>query len=96
MGTVHIPLAEAVRDLPDLLNRARAGEDILIEDGSSTPIRLAPAHLPIEPRTVEETLARIEARDRKRGYSAVMDEDFAADMRDIVANRKPRDTSAWD
>jgi len=26
----------------------------------------------------------------------VMDEEFAADMREIVAKRKPRDTSAWD
>jgi hypothetical protein len=25
-----------------------------------------------------------------------MDEDFAADMREIVGKRKPRDTSAWD
>jgi len=25
-----------------------------------------------------------------------MDPDFAADMLEIIANRKPRDTSAWD
>jgi antitoxin (DNA-binding transcriptional repressor) of toxin-antitoxin stability system len=96
MGTTHISLAEAARDLPELLERVRAGEDIVIDDGSPTPIRLAPAALPIERRTIEETIARIEARDKERGFPAVMDEDFAADMRDIVANRKPRDTSTWD
>jgi antitoxin (DNA-binding transcriptional repressor) of toxin-antitoxin stability system len=96
MGTTHIPVAEAARDLRDLLDRARAGEDIVIEDGVSTPIRLAPATLPVERRTIEETIARIETRDKERGFPAVMDEDFAADMRDIIANRKPRDTSAWD
>jgi hypothetical protein len=26
----------------------------------------------------------------------VMDAEFAADMEEIVRNRKPRDTSAWD
>jgi antitoxin (DNA-binding transcriptional repressor) of toxin-antitoxin stability system len=96
MATTHIPVAEAARDLPKLLNRARAGEDILIDDGSATLIRLAPAHVPIERRTVEQTLARIEARDKMRGYPAIIDEEFAADMREIVANRKPRDASAWD
>ena len=89
MGTTHIPVAEAARDLRDLLDRVRAGEDIVIDDGSPTPVRLAPAMLPIEPRTIEETIARIEARDKERGFPATMDEDFAADMREIIANRKP-------
>jgi antitoxin (DNA-binding transcriptional repressor) of toxin-antitoxin stability system len=96
MATTHIPVAEAAKDLPDILDRVRAGEDIVIEDGSPTPVRLAPATSPAERRTIEETIARIEARDKERGFPAVMDEDFAADMREIIANRKPRDTSAWD
>ena len=96
MGTTHIPVAEAARDLRDLLDRVRAGEDIVIDDGKSTPVRLAPAAPPIKGRTIEETIERIEARDKERGFPVVMDEDFAADMRQIVANRKPRDTSAWD
>jgi antitoxin (DNA-binding transcriptional repressor) of toxin-antitoxin stability system len=96
MATTHISIAEAARDLPGLLNRVRAGEDIVIDDGSPTPVRLAPAISSVERRTIEETIARIEARDRERGFPAVMDEDFAADMLDIVANRKPSDISAWD
>jgi antitoxin (DNA-binding transcriptional repressor) of toxin-antitoxin stability system len=92
MATTHIPVAEAARDLPDILDRVRAGEDIVIEDGSPTAIRLATTTLPVERRTIEDTIARIEARDKERGFAAVMDEDFAADMRQIIANRKPRDT----
>jgi hypothetical protein len=30
------------------------------------------------------------------GYEPVMDAEFAADMVEIIRNRKPCDTSAWD
>jgi hypothetical protein len=30
------------------------------------------------------------------GYTPVMDTDFAADLEEVIRNRKPRDTSAWD
>jgi hypothetical protein len=96
MPATHLPVAEAVLHLRNLLHRARSGEEILIDEDSATPVRLAPALLPIEPRTIEETIARVQTREKERGFPAVMDEDFAADMRDVIANRKPRDTSAWD
>jgi len=96
MAATHIPVAEAARDLRELLNRARSGEEIVIDDDSAMPVRLAPAPLPIDRRSIEETIARVQTRDKERGFPAVMDEDFAADMREIIANRKPRDTSAWD
>jgi hypothetical protein len=37
-----------------------------------------------------------EARTKELGYKPVMDADFAADLEEIIRNRKPRDTSAWD
>ncbi len=30
------------------------------------------------------------------GYEPTMDADFAADLREIINTRKPRDLSAWD
>jgi hypothetical protein len=30
------------------------------------------------------------------GYTPILDAEFAADMEEIIRNRKPRDTSAWD
>jgi hypothetical protein len=43
-----------------------------------------------------DVLAIVEERSRERGYPAVMDEDFAADMREIIENRKHWKLSDWD
>jgi antitoxin (DNA-binding transcriptional repressor) of toxin-antitoxin stability system len=96
MGTTHIPVAEAARDLPELLHRVRAGEDIVIDDGSPTPIRLAPASPSRHGTPISEVIARLDAIEKERGRPLVMDDDYAADMREIIANRRPRDTSTWD
>ena len=94
MAVIHISEAEAARDFASLLARVQAGEEIVIDSGE----RAVAVLRPVEPerRTISESLARAKARSADRGYKAVMDEDFAADMREIIANRKPRDTSAWD
>ncbi len=94
MATVHIPESEAVRDLPNLLARARAGEEIVIEKKDSPDIVLrvaAPSH-----RSISESIALAEARTRELGYKPVMDADYAADLKEIIRNRKPRSTSAWE
>lgn len=96
MGTTHIPVAEAARDLPRLLDRVRAGEDIIIDDGSPTPVRLAPAPPVSIGRTVSEVIATLETRERELGYPLRMGADFADDLQEIINNRKPRDTSEWD
>jgi hypothetical protein len=36
------------------------------------------------------------ARSKELGYTPVMDVEFAADMQEIIRNRKPRDASEWD
>jgi len=38
MAVVHIPEAEAARDLPGLLARVRAGEEIVIEKEAAPPL----------------------------------------------------------
>ena len=95
MGTTHIPVAEAARDLRELLDRARAGEDIVIDDGSPTPIRLAPASTS-RGKSVSEVIAALEAREKESGHPLRMGSDFADDVEKIIDGRKPRDTSKWD
>jgi antitoxin (DNA-binding transcriptional repressor) of toxin-antitoxin stability system len=96
MATIHIPLSEAAGNLPDILARVRAGEDIVIEDESATPVRLSTASPARHGRPISEVIAHLRAIEKERGEPLVMDEDYAADMREIIANRRPRDTSAWD
>jgi hypothetical protein len=47
-------------------------------------------------RSISESIALAEARSKELGYKPVMDAGFAADLEEIIASRKPRDTSAWD
>jgi hypothetical protein len=37
-----------------------------------------------------------EAHAKDLGYEATMDPEFAADLREIINSRKPRDLSAWE
>lgn len=94
MAATHISEAEAVRDFAVLLARVRAGEEIVIESGTAPVAVLRPAGPPR--RSISESIALAEARSKELGYKPVMDTAFAADMEDIVRNRKPRETSTWD
>ena len=93
MAATHITEAEAAANFPALIKRVRAGEQIIIDSGNEP---VAVIQSPAFPRrTIAESLALAQARKAELGESPVMDEIFAADMREIIANRKPR-TSAWD
>ena len=85
MAWTHMTEAEAARDLHAVLARVRQGEQIVIETGGA-PVTLQTA---FPERTVAEAIALAKDSD------AVMDPEFAADMSEIVAMRKPR-KSVWE
>jgi antitoxin (DNA-binding transcriptional repressor) of toxin-antitoxin stability system len=95
MATIHIPESEAARDLPALLARVRAGEEIVIEKEASQAVL---PRVAVEPRgrLLSESLALAETHAIETGAEPVMDPEFAADLEAIIRNRKPRDMSAWD
>ena len=93
MATIHISEADAARDFAGLLARVRAGVEVVIESGTQ-PVAVLRAAAPR--RSISESIALAEARSKELGYKPVMDAEFAADMEEIIRNRKPRDTSAWD
>jgi len=95
MAVTHIPETEAARDLAGLLARVRAGEEIVIEREASPDVVLRVADEP-RGRLLSESIALAEAHAKKLGYEPRMDPDFAADLEEIIRNRKPRDTSAWE
>jgi len=93
MATIHISADEAAREFAALLDRVRAGAEVVIEDGLTAVAVLRP---PAPPRrTISESIALAEARSKELGYEPLMDAGFAADLEEIIRNRKPRDTSAW-
>jgi prevent-host-death family protein len=94
MATIHISEADAARDFAGLMARVRAGAEIVIESDNYPAAVLRPAEPPR--RSISESIALAEAHSKELGYTPVMDADFAADLEEIIRNRKPRDTSAWD
>ena len=95
MATAHISITELPAKVRALLNDLRTGEEIII-DSRDTPIAVLRAADREKAKTVSELVLRLEERERELGHPIIMDEDYARDMREIIANRKPRDTSAWD
>jgi antitoxin (DNA-binding transcriptional repressor) of toxin-antitoxin stability system len=93
MVTIHISEAEAASDFAGLMARVRAGVEVVIESGAEPVAILRAAALPR--RSLSESIALAESRSKELGHEPVMDADFAADMEEIIRNRKPRDTSAW-
>ena len=98
MATFHISEAEAESNFADLMEKVRAGDEVVIESNAQP---VAVVHAPGLPRArlLSESLALAEARIKVRGYELTLDPDFASDMDEIVRNRKPRlprDMSAWD
>jgi len=95
MATIRISEDEAIRDFPGLLARAHLGVEIVIEKESAPPIVMRQAAEP-RGRRLSECIALAEAHAKENGCEPVMDDAFAVDLEQIIANRKPRDTSAWD
>jgi len=95
MATIHISEAEAIRDIAGLLARAQLGLEIVIEKEAAPPIVLRRA-TETRGRMLSESIALAEAYAKEMGSEPVMDPEFAADLKEILRNRKPRDTSAWD
>ena len=94
MEPLHISEADAVRDLAAILERVQAGAEVVIERDTQ-PLAViraaAPAH-----RTISECIALAEAHEKETGEVPVLDPDFAADIEDIVRNRKPWNPPSWD
>jgi hypothetical protein len=95
MATIHISEADAIRDIRGLLARAYRGEEIVIEKDAESAIVLRKAAEP-RGRLLSESIALAKKHAEELGYEPRMDPEFAADLEEIIRNRKPRNTSAWD
>ena len=94
-NVIHISEEEAARDFAGLLARVRAGAEVVIESGKNPMVMLRPVVTP-RGRLLSESIALAEAHAMELGYEPTMDPDFAADLEEIINNRKPRDLSKWD
>ena len=94
MAVIHISEADAARDFAGLMARVRAGAEIVIENGTYPAAVLRAAAPPR--RSISECIALAKKHEEETGEAPVLDPDFAADMEEIVASRKPWNPPAWD
>jgi prevent-host-death family protein len=92
---IRVSDAEAASDFASLLDRVSAGAEIIIERDSRPVAVVRPAE-PRRGRLLSESIALAEAHAKELGYEPTIDPEFAADLREIINSRKPRDLSAWD
>ena len=94
MATIHISEADAARDFAALMARVRAGAEIVIENGA---LPVAVLHTPMPPRrSISECIALAKKHEEETGEAPVLDPGFAADVEEIIGNRKPWNPPAWD
>ncbi len=91
---IHISEAEAASDFASLLERVRAGAEVIIEHDAEPVAVVHPAQ-PVR-RTISECIVLAEAHEEKTGKAPVLDPDFAEDVEAILNNRKPWSPPAWE
>ena len=92
---IHVSDAEAAGDLASLLDRVSAGAEVIIER-DSRPVAVVRSAEASRGRLLSESIGLAEAHAKELGYEPTMDPDFAADLKQIINSRKPRDLSAWE
>jgi prevent-host-death family protein len=90
MAVLHITESELARDVHGVIEKVRAGAEIVIEENNKPVAVLRSA----EPRL--RKLSEI-AASLPEHSSAMVDPDFAADVQEFIdRHREPLDTSMWD
>ena len=94
LPVLHVTEADAVRDMASILRRVQAGEEVMIERDAQ-PLAVVRAAAPLR-RTISECIALAKAHEEESGQAPTLDPDFAADVAEIVRNRKPWNPAPWD
>jgi antitoxin (DNA-binding transcriptional repressor) of toxin-antitoxin stability system len=92
---IHISDTDAASDFASLLDRVREGAEVIIER-DARPVAVVSAPETLRGRLLSESIALAEKHAKELGHEPTMDPDFAADLREIINSRKPRDLSAWE
>jgi antitoxin (DNA-binding transcriptional repressor) of toxin-antitoxin stability system len=94
VAKIHISETDAARDFSALMARVRAGAEVVIENGTST-VAVIHALIP-SGRSLSECIALAKRHEEEIGEAPVLDPDFAADVDQIIRNRKAWNPPAWD
>ena len=93
---IHISEEEAARDFAGVLERVRAGAEVVIESDARAVAIVRPAGDEFRPRLLSESIALAKKHAEELGYEPRMDPDFAADLEEIMKSRRPWNPPAWE
>jgi antitoxin (DNA-binding transcriptional repressor) of toxin-antitoxin stability system len=93
---IHISEEDAARDFAAVLARVRAGAEVVIESDARAVAVVRPAGGEFRPRLLSESIALAKKHAAELGYEPRMDPDFAADLEEIIGNRRPWNPPAWE
>ena len=96
MATIHLSEAEAAGDFSGLMAHVRAGAEVVIESDARAVAVVRPAGDEFRPRLLSESIALAKKHAEEQGYEPRMDPEFAADLEEIIRNRKPWNPPAWE
>src|SRR5258708_39682669 len=86
---IHVSDSEAMNDFASVLDRVRAGAEVVIEHDARPVAVVRPAEAP-RGRLLSECIALAKAHAKELGYEPTMDADFAPDLEEIInSHRKP-------
>jgi antitoxin (DNA-binding transcriptional repressor) of toxin-antitoxin stability system len=92
---IHISEEEAARNFADVLARVRAGAEVVIDGREPIVVAVRPTK-PEPGRLLSESIALAKKHAEEVGYEPRMDPDFAADLEEIIRNRRPWNPPAWE
>jgi len=92
---IHISDKEAAGSFASLLDRVRAGAEVVIEH-DSRPVAVLRSPEVGPGRLISESIALAEAHAEETGCEPSMDPEFAADLEEIIKSRRPRNLPTWD
>jgi antitoxin (DNA-binding transcriptional repressor) of toxin-antitoxin stability system len=90
MERVHMTEAQVAGDFAAVLERLKHGAEVVVEQDHRPVAVISPVKGPGRP--IDECIALA----RAHGSGATLDEEYAADLEEIIASRQPLDTSVWD
>ena len=90
MERVYMTEAEVASDFAAVLERLKQGAEVVVEQDHRPVAVISPVRGPGRP--FDECIALAKAH----GSGATLDEEYAADLEEIIASRQPLDTSVWD
>jgi antitoxin (DNA-binding transcriptional repressor) of toxin-antitoxin stability system len=93
---IHISEAEAAHDFTMVIDRVRQGAEVIIERDAKPVAVVRAVADELRPRLLSESIALAKKHAQELGYEPRMDPEFAADLEEIIRNRKPWNPPAWE